>query len=213
MAAQGTTHVLRIGESLESLAYERGLYWPSVWDLEENKALRELREDPHVLAPGDSLFLPDRAAKTVTAAAGRRHVFRRRAIPARLRLIALADGQVQSEIPFAVDIDGKVVEGTAGPDGLIEQWILPNAQRVRVRIGLGFDQRVFEVDVRELQPVATIAGVQARLHNFGYPTAVDGALTYRTQDALRRFQAAHALPVTGEADDATREKLRELYTQ
>ncbi len=64
----------------------------------------------------------------------------------------------------------------------------------------------------ELDPLATMAGIQGRLRDLGeYGHAVDGVWGPRTVRALRNFQRAHALPVTGRADDATVARLRESY--
>jgi len=64
----------------------------------------------------------------------------------------------------------------------------------------------------ELDPLATMAGIQGRLRDLGYYAhAVDGIWGPRTARALRNFQRAHALPVTGRADDATVAGLRGSY--
>ena len=213
MTRPGTYHVLEPGQSLESIAYATGHYWPAVWEHPENASLRELRKDPHVLAVGDRVFLPPLGPKEVPVRTGKRHVFRRRGVPSRIRLVVHTEGAVGAGVPYAIEIDGVLDVGTTGEDGLIEHWIVPDAERVRVRVGLGFEQRLFDVDVRHLQPVSTTVGVQARLHNLGFLVQPDGELGPATRIALRRFQEAHALPVTGEPDDATRAKLEELHAQ
>jgi peptidoglycan hydrolase-like protein with peptidoglycan-binding domain len=50
--------------------------------------------------------------------------------------------------------------------------------------------------------------MQRRLEAFGYkPGSTDGTFTTRTRDAVLVFQAHNALPITGVADHATRERL------
>jgi peptidoglycan hydrolase-like protein with peptidoglycan-binding domain len=57
-----------------------------------------------------------------------------------------------------------------------------------------------------------LSGAQARLLNLGYYAGeVDGEMGPRTQAALRAFQEAHGLEVTGELDDETTSKLVEEH--
>ena len=54
---------------------------------------------------------------------------------------------------------------------------------------------------------ATIKSLQETLNKQGIPTKVDGVLGNETRAALRRYQTEHHLPVTGEPDKATLDKL------
>lgn len=54
---------------------------------------------------------------------------------------------------------------------------------------------------------ATIKSLQEALNKQGIPIKADGVLGKDTRAALRRYQTEHHLPVTGEPDKATLDKL------
>ena len=58
MARAMLPHVVAQGEHLEKLAFARGAGAKEVWEDPKNEAIRALRKDPLVLAPGDVVYLP-----------------------------------------------------------------------------------------------------------------------------------------------------------
>ncbi len=56
-------------------------------------------------------------------------------------------------------------------------------------------------------PEATIKSLQEALNKQGIAVKVDGSLTEETRAAIRKYQSQHHLPVTGEPDKATLDKL------
>lgn len=54
---------------------------------------------------------------------------------------------------------------------------------------------------------ATIEALQEALAKQGIAVASDGVMSDETRDAIRKYQSQHHLPVTGEADKATLDKL------
>jgi hypothetical protein len=54
---------------------------------------------------------------------------------------------------------------------------------------------------------ATIKSLQEALNKQGIAVKVDGSLTEETRTAIREYQSQHHLPVTGESDKATLDKL------
>jgi N-acetylmuramoyl-L-alanine amidase len=63
-----------------------------------------------------------------------------------------------------------------------------------------------------LDPITELSGIRARLQHLGYLRGpVDGASDAGTERALRAFQEAQGLEVTGVVDDATRDRLREAH--
>ena len=56
-------------------------------------------------------------------------------------------------------------------------------------------------------PHSSVKAVQSALSKEGYSLAVDGKMGKQTQAALRQYQKANGLPVTGKADAATKAKL------
>ncbi len=54
---------------------------------------------------------------------------------------------------------------------------------------------------------ATVRALQEAINKQGITVAVDGKLNDATRDAIRKYQSQHHLPVTGEPDKATLNKL------
>lgn len=69
----------------------------------------------------------------------------------------------------------------------------------------------------ENTPIAAVLNLQTYLRQISYDTPgmtqppVNGSFGYATQRSLEEFQAAHGLPVTGMADQATWEALYDAY--
>lgn len=69
--------------------------------------------------------------------------------------------------------------------------------------------RRLELDVVGMPAHDTVEGVQERLNHLNYFVGkVDGELGRFTKTAIERFQRDHGLPVSGELDGATAERLR-----
>jgi len=78
-------YTVKQGDCIESIAVRHGLLWQTIWDDPNNAELKRRREDPHVLLPGDPLYIPGRRVKSVDGATDQRHRFRRRGVPWRFR--------------------------------------------------------------------------------------------------------------------------------
>ncbi|MGH7150411.1 MAG: hypothetical protein ACREIU_06930, partial [Planctomycetota bacterium] len=105
-------YVVRQGDCIASIAFERGLFPDTVWDDPENAELRRERGDPNILAPGDVVVVPDKRPKEVPGATESRHRFKRKGVPERLCLRLLRDGEPRSPVPYSIVLDGHAVEGT-----------------------------------------------------------------------------------------------------
>ncbi|HEX8407936.1 MAG TPA: peptidoglycan-binding domain-containing protein [Thermoanaerobaculia bacterium] len=205
-------HTIVQGESVASVAFAHGLLPETVWSHPENAELRKLRADPYVLLPGDELFLPQREPKSVSAATGRRHVFRRKRVPDVLRVqLRDVDGQPRAGLRYVLDVDGvRRPPRTTDAEGFVAEPVAPNARRGVLCLGEDESERV-ELHFGRLDPISEITGVQARLQSLGFEVPESGELDARTALAIGRFQRAHKLPVTGEADAVTRERLDAIY--
>lgn len=205
-------HLVEAGECVHSLAEAHGFKWESLWNLPENEALKRARREPHLLHPGDRLFIPPLRLREEDGATEKRHRFKRHGVPMKLRLRVLDDGKPLKNRPFEVDFGNAVQRGKSDVEGIFEVVIPKGAKAARLRVGEGVDRKTYELNLGELAPADGVSGVQARLNNLGYDAGtVDGRLGHNTRDALRRFQLHHKLKETGEPDADTVRKLTELH--
>ncbi len=116
-------------------------------------------------------------------------------------------------IPYVLDIDGNLTEGTTDGDGMIEVSILPNAKKGRLILEpRTVNEKVLPLNLGGLNPLSEISGVKHRLKNLGFDCGdTSDEATPGLAAALRAFQEKHSLRVTGEADQATKDKLQELH--
>ena len=196
-----TEHRVQRGECINSIADRYGLFPDTVWDAPENEALREQRGDPSTLMPGDMVFVPDVRPKTEKCFTGHRHRFRRKGVPAKLRIQVGDEDEPMAGVPFSIDVEGAITSGETDDDAVLEVWVSPQARRAT----LAMEEETFELAIGTMAPAGEVSGVQARLNNLGYYVGdEDGVLGEHTQRALYAFQAADpALEPTGELDDAT----------
>jgi hypothetical protein len=205
-------YVVREGDCMQSIAAAHGWLWESLWDLPENRALRDARQDPNCLLPGDRVHVPEPRPRTESGATEQKHTFRRKGLPAMLRLQFQDEGEALANQPFVFRSElTEPYEGTTDGDGVAEVPIPTGARRGTLEVGQGDAKKVVEVDLGHLDPHDSVSGVQARLNNLGYGAGeVDGELNGRTERALRQFQSRQGLEITGRPDDETCDKLREL---
>lgn len=208
----GAWHVLEQGESAESLAQACGHALDTVWGAPENKELKDKRKGPHVLHPGDRIFLPSVEPKTFTVRTGAPAKFEAQRPPSRLKVQLHAGGKSRANEPFVLVVDGKEQRGTTDGDGRIDLPISALAGSAELVVGEEGAATAYTLALRALDPLPEVSGVQGRLRNLGYGgVPVDGVPGSETEAALCAFQVDHGLEVTGRADDATCDKLEELH--
>lgn len=205
-------HVVRPGECLASLAAKLRATVDEIWELDENAELREQRQDPYVLVPGDRVMVPAPSTEAVRVIAGQRHVFQVHSSYADFQVRVDRNGKPRANAAFKLVIDGGAfeVEGVSDNDGVVRARIPASARRGVVEFTDGRGKVVFELGT--LEPWDTLRGVQGRLRDLGYYLGdVDGIHGPRTARALRRFQKEQGLEVTGKADDSTKLALRSKF--
>jgi hypothetical protein len=202
------------GQSAESVAYEHGHFVNTVWNAPESAPLKELRIDPHALAPGDRLYVPPRRTKQRNAATGMRHRFRYLGVPSRVIVTPHVGNESFPNAPYRLETKSRTRSGTTGPSGEVEVWIAPNeaGDDARLIVETLGGELVLPVALRHLQPITETAGIQARLRNLGlYHGELHGTLDAATVHAIALFQHRAGIEPTGLADDPTRAALLRFH--
>ena len=118
-------------------------------------------------------------------------------------------GEPMKQESWTFRVSGTELTGTTGDDGVIRARV-PSSATEAVLVIRGQE---IPVEIAVLPPPTTVLGVQYRLRNLGYyEGAVDGQPGPAVRDAILRFQQDRqedgaSVPVTGEADEATRAEL------
>jgi hypothetical protein len=121
------------------------------------------------------------------------------------------EDQPRKHVPYILLIDGTITTGNTDGDGRIELSIPPNARSGTLTLEPGtLKERVIPLNLGHLNPINGVSGVTQRLNNLGFPCG-DGSDEEALTAALKAFQEKSGLPVTGNVDDATRNKLRDLH--
>ncbi|HTF36470.1 MAG TPA: peptidoglycan-binding domain-containing protein [Myxococcota bacterium] len=197
------------GESATSIAAQNGFFVDTVWNHARNTALREKRKTPDQLFDGDEIFIPNKELKQEDSSTGSRHRFKVKGVPAKFRLQLLALGEPRANEDYVLNIDGQLTSGKTDAQGWIKQSIPPGARSGTLLLQGG--KETIPIQIGDLDPIEEVSGVQQRLTNLGFPAGNSRQFDDPTKAALKRFQAMQGLPITGEADDATRAKLKQIH--
>lgn len=204
-----TTHTVEPGDCIDSLAYKAGMLPTKIWNDAGNEELRRARDGPNVLAPGDVVTIPDKTPRVEPAATEQKHRYKAACWRVKLRLRVLDQGEPRAKEDYTLLVGEKTLKGTTDGDGVLEQEIPAGVKNAVLRFGEAED---YVLLIGELDPLAKTTGVQARLNNLGFgPLEVSGNIGEPTTNAIKEFQAKHGIPVTGEADQATIDKMEEVH--
>jgi N-acetylmuramoyl-L-alanine amidase len=212
-------HTIRPGDCLANIAYEHGLLVETVWDHPDNAGLRERRPDMNILMPGDVVRIPERRDRAVVATTDRRHRYRLKGVPHVFRLQLFDDELVRDRQPYRLSVRGRsgtvALAGVTDDDGVLTAYIAPGTIDARLSIDETERYPALELDILfgSLDPVEEWTGIQKRLANLGFACPVDGQPSGETTQALEAFQHRFGLPMTGEADAATRALLTQMNEQ
>lgn len=144
------TYIVREGDCIDSIAVRFGFFPDTLWNHGSNADLKQERKQGNVLQPGDEVFVPDLQTKQESKPTGERHRFRRRGVPAVLKLVfkrlvepedddagneprceasAYEDPEVEeaerefealADAPYILVIDGNETSGSSDGDGMVE---------------------------------------------------------------------------------------------
>ena len=202
-------YTIETGESTESVAYDNGLFWETVWNYPGNADLKSRREDPNILDQGDVLVVPDKRPKDEPGDTDQRHRFRRKGVPSVLRVQLLDQGKPRTGLAYTVQFGDKKITGKTDGDGWVRCYLMPDVTNGKLTLETG---EVYPFDIGTVRPAKSLRGVQNRLRNLGeYSGPIDGHMNDDLRNALEWFQTRMKLKVTGEADAATEAALRQAH--
>jgi len=205
-----TNHIVKQGEHLARIAAQYGFRdYTTIWGHPANAALKQKRKSPHVLHPGDTVIIPEKAVKTETRPTGAQHVFRVKTKKLALH-IKLQDATGKPITSEACDVAAESDQRklTTNSDGLVKRRIPADAESGQLQAG------VFQAPIRigHLDPVDEISGQVGRLNNLGYRGGpLDGSDKDRFLSAVEEFQCDNGLKVDGICGPQTQAKLKEVH--
>lgn len=209
-------HQVAAGECVASIADANGHFWQTLWNHPANAELASVRKDPNVLLPGDRLTIPPIRPKDVPCATGKRHTFRRRGVPEKIKFVlSVSDGRILADKRYRLLLGSEVHAGRTAADGLIDHWVPTGVTVGFLSVWPEEDdlpkELSWNLQIGYLDPITTRRGVASRLRNLGFDAPADGASEERARAALLAFQAAQGLAASGVVDDATRARLEEVH--
>jgi|WetSurMetagenome_2_1015567.scaffolds.fasta_scaffold32137_2 hypothetical protein len=212
-----TKHVVLQGEHLPGIAARYGFRdFGVIWNHSENSALKEKRNNPNTLCPGDRIYIPDIESKIYRAETGRKHRFELSGKQLMLRLILKdSDGTSLANTQCALVMGMDSHPLTTDENGKIEMMIPINADKAELvfeKADLPFDAKI-PIKIGHLDSLNEPAGWKARLNNLGYDAGpLDSDEDPQAlKSAIEEFQCDNGLKVTGICDGATLEKLKNAY--
>jgi N-acetylmuramoyl-L-alanine amidase len=121
--------------------------------------------------------------------------------------------EARASVPYIIEIDGVSWRGKTDGDGHLEEAIPPNAQSGRLILNPGApEEEVLPLALGGMDPSDEITGARGRLCNLGFPCLAEGEeMTDDLDGALRQFQEKNGLQITGQIDDATKDKLKSMH--
>ena len=185
------TQIVKQGDTLSTIALENGFRdFHTIFDHPNNAKLKATR-DPHVLLPGDKLFIPDLEPKTVDRATGSVHKFVVAGSRLFLRLKLLdVNGKALASTPCDVALEaGKAPDpdNTTDANGILEASLDAGVRKGEVTAHVQSkvkpptpkkddpppppppEEKVkFDLRIGHLNPEFKLSGQQARLNNLGF---------------------------------------------
>ncbi|MFO0548748.1 MAG: peptidoglycan-binding domain-containing protein [Polyangiaceae bacterium] len=215
MAEDYRPYIIRRGDHLQALAFERGATVDEVWNHASNDKLRALRASPDVLSPGDVIYLP---ISKLSGASLRKQSTNQYQATVPLQRLELELRFTGCEL--APETPGCTVDPASGARVTKEEVgesASPSQKIVRVTLECPITtktilldvvnfERKYQLVVGDVDPSTTVAGVAKRLENLGYLTSGGPIEEADVPRAVKAFQRAAGLP-EGELDQATRDAL------
>lgn len=205
------------GDHLSKIAKAFGFSdYHTIWDHPNNADLKQKRQSPNVLFPGDLLFIPDRQLREESRSTDKQHPFKMKTNVLKLRLI-LEDlyekpiGNAACILALGNESRNVKTDGA----GRIEQEIRPDLHDAILVIQdaqTPFENTNIPIKIGDLDPVTEASGQIARLNNLGYFAGdVDQPDQLAVESAVEEFQCDHGLGVDGICGPNTQSKLKQVH--
>jgi len=200
------------GDCISSIAFEKGFFPDTIWNHSENKNLKDAREDPNVLLPGDIVHIPDKRLKEVSEPTNQVYKYKVKNTPAYLHLILKFGGEPLKNEPYILEIGDEKIEGKVDAEGKLRVPLSPDIKSAKLTVGETGRELQYTLDLGQLDPIDEIFGFKKRLYNLGYdPGKLDASTNDDFENAIRAFEADNKLEPTGRIGDENKKKLEELY--
>jgi hypothetical protein len=166
-------YTVQQGDYLSKIAKQNGfLDYHIIWDHPSNAQLKQQRQNPNVLFPGDQVFIPDMEERDESGCTEKRHTFVVNKQPLKLRLV-LEDIYEQpiANAACLLLVDGQTFQVTTDGDGKTEQEIPADSKEGSLVISddqTPFQNSAIPIKIGNLDPVDQVSGQIARLNNLGY---------------------------------------------
>ena len=209
-------HTVVQGEHLAKIADAYGFKdFNAIWNHPNNAALKNKRKTPHVLYPGDEVYIPDRELRVEDKPTDNKHNFVLRQKPLKLRLKLLdVNEQPAPNTRCELIVETTRYSLTSDGSGMIEQeipWGATTGRLIARNPSVPIDLDV-PIQIGYLDPVEEREGQQARLNNLGYRSGEPGSGDeFRFRQAVEEFQRNHHLTVDGVCGPQTQAKLKEVH--
>jgi Putative peptidoglycan binding domain len=203
-------HVVQQGEHLSGIARQYGFRdYQTIWNHAQNAGLREQRPNPHVLYPGDNVYIPDKQARSASLATGQVHRFVLEGKRLKLRL-AVQDwnGHPIKNTPCTLVVESQTYKLNTDADGIVSQEISPEARKGKLSIR----DMELELLIGHLDPVDWISGWRARLNNLGYNAGdAEKEDDLKLRSAIEQFQHDSGLKRDGSCGPKTQAALLKAH--
>lgn len=211
------THIIKTGDCFSSIAKLYGFHDADViYQDPANAELRKNRPNLHVLKPKDTVYIPEKKAKTIVLPSETCSVFTIKGLLSELKLaIEDFDGNPLPNTDYLLDVAGIKYEGTTDGTGMMTQKIDAIAKKATLTLFLDTDKKnsiFWSLELGSLTPHAETTGIQARLNNLGYYCANEnGDIDSTTISAINAFKIDNGLANDAVIDNALTSKLLSIY--
>lgn len=205
-----TNYQVKQGDCISSIAFEYGFFPDTIWNHPDNAELKEKRQDPNILMPGDIVVVPDKRIKELNGPTNQVHKFKCKNTPEKLKLQLLKENKPRANEDYELEIDGVKLTGKTDGDGRLEHSIPPNAKQGKLSFNNG--EEVYQLLLGNLNPFDQISGAQGRLRHLGfYFGSIDGKISDDFEHAIQEFQITKDIEPDGELNAETMDALKQEY--